>query len=180
MDWLTFIAEMTKALGWPLVAVAVLLLFRHQLRALLDRIKKGKFGPAEFEFEESIKTLKSEAEDLVQSPAEILSKEAVALLVSNPRAAIITSWLEVEESMRALLKAKGSATPSMASPGRIIQAIRSLSVVDPVFVHFTDELRQLRNQATHDQDFSPSQESVVDYVRLAKELSSVYRSAAEA
>ena len=180
MDWLTFIAEIAKALGWPVAAVVIALLFRDQLKALLVRVRKGKLGPAEFEFEESVKTLKSEAAQLAKTTPEVLSKDTVALLTANPRSAIIISWLELEEAMRALLKAKRFAAPAIASPLRTIHAVKDLGVIDPVYVEFTDELRQLRNRATHEPDFAPSQESVIDYVRLAKELSSIYRTAAEA
>jgi hypothetical protein len=180
MDWLTFIAEIVKALGWPVAAVVIALLFREQLKALLVRVRKGKLGPAEFEFEESVNSLKLEAAQLSQRPPESLSEETVALLASNPRSAIINSWLDVEESMRALLRANGFAAPAVFSPMKIIKAVKSLSIVDPVYVEFTDELRQLRNRATHDPDFSPSQESVIDYIRLAKELSNIYRTGAQA
>ena len=180
MDLLTFIVEIAKALGWPLAAVVIALLFRDQLKALLVRVRKGKLGPAEFEFEESVKTLKSEAAQLTKTAPEVLGRDTVAFLAANPRSAIITSWLEVEESMRALLKAKRFAVPAIASPMRTIHAVKDLGLVDSVYVDFTDELRQLRNRATHEPEFTPSQESVIDYVRLAKELSGIYRSAAEA
>jgi hypothetical protein len=55
MDSLAFISEMTKSLAWPLVSVCIAFIFRRQLQALLGRIKKGKVGPAEFEFEEGVK-----------------------------------------------------------------------------------------------------------------------------
>lgn len=171
---------MAKALAWPVAAVTIALLFRDQLKALLERIRKGKLGPAEFEFEESIRALKNEAAGLPNAPASVLPQDTVAKLAANPRESIITSWLEVEEAMRALLKARNFAPSAIASPLRTIHSIRDLGLVDPEYIEFTNELRQLRNQATHDPDFKPSQESVVDYVRLAKELTTLYREAADA
>lgn len=178
MDWLTFVAEMAKALGWPLAAVVIAWMFREQLKVLLSRVRKGKLGPAEFEFEESVRALKTEAAELTKTAPPDLPKDTFALLASNPRAAIITSWLEVEEAMRALLRARNFSPSAVVTPFRTIQAVRELGVVDPVYIEFTDEIRQLRNRATHDTDFSPSPESVLDYVRLAKELADVYRKAA--
>jgi hypothetical protein len=180
MDGLTFTAEIAKAIAWPVAAVTIALIFRDQLKALLDRVRKGKLGPAEFEFEESIRALKYQAATLPNASADVLPKDAISNLAQNPRGAIITSWLEVEEAMRALLKARSFAPAAIASPLRTIHSIRDLGLVDPIFIEFTDELRQLRNQATHDPDFKPSQESVVDYVRLATELATIYRSAADA
>lgn len=178
MDWLTFIAELTRALAWPLAAVLIAWMFRDQLKLLLGRVRKGKLGPAEFEFEESVRALKNDAPELANTPAANLHRDELALLTSNPRSAIITAWLELEESMRALLKARKFAPSAIASPLRTIQAVRGLGLIDPVYVTFTEELRQLRNRATHEPDFHPSDESVVDYVRLAKELSAIYRAAA--
>jgi hypothetical protein len=180
MDWLTFIAEIVKALGWPVAAVVIAWMFRDQLKALLSRVRKGKLGPAEFEFEESVRVLKTEAAELTKAPQTSLSRETVALLASNPRSAIITSWLELEEAMRKLLKARNFAPSALVSPLRTIQAVRGLGLIDPIFIEFTDELRQLRNRATHEPDFSPSPESVLDYVRLARELTDIYQKAAEA
>ena len=58
MDTLTFIVEVLKATTWPLASVAIALIFREQLRDLLLRLRKGKVGPAEFEFEERVASLK--------------------------------------------------------------------------------------------------------------------------
>lgn len=177
MDWLTFTVELAKALAWPVAAVVIALMFRDQLKGLLSRVRKGKLGPAEFEFEESVRVLKSEAAEVTKTPLQPLPKDTLALLATNPRAAIISSWLEVEEALRALLKARNVAPSALGSPLRTLQSVRELGIIDPVFIEFTDELRQLRNRAAHDSDFSPSPESVADFARLAKELADVYRNA---
>lgn len=177
MDYLTFTVEIVKALAWPLATLGIAGMFRDQFRTLLGRVRKGKLGPAEFEFEESVRALKDEAADLPKREPVRLPPETIRLLDSNPRSAIISAWLELEEAMRDLLRSKGFAPQAVASPLRTIQLIKDLGIVDPVYVAFTDELRHLRNRATHELDFKPAHESVIDYVRLAKELTDVYRSA---
>jgi hypothetical protein len=52
MDTLTLLAELVKATAWPLTTAVVAILFRTELRALLGRLRKGKVGSAEFEFQE--------------------------------------------------------------------------------------------------------------------------------
>jgi hypothetical protein len=177
MDYLTFTVEIIKALAWPLATLGIAGMFRDQFRTLLSRVRKGKLGPAEFEFEESVRALKDEAADLPKREPVRLPPETIRLLDSNPRSAIISAWLELEEAMRDLLRSKGFAPQALASPLRTIQLIKDLGIVDPVYVVFTDELRHLRNRATHELDFKPAHESVIDYVRLATELTDVYRSA---
>ena len=179
MDLFTFTVEIIKALAWPLVTLAVALIFRMQLRLLLGRIKKGKVGPAEFEFEESVKALRDEAAELTDKEPPKLPPTTLKHLESNPRDAILAAWLEVEQSIRRLLEVKGFATHATASPLRSIQKAQSLGIVDQIYIDLANELRHLRNRATHEIDFNPSPESVIDYVRLSRELADVFGRAAE-
>ncbi|MCD9008143.1 hypothetical protein LDO31_18260 [Luteimonas sp. XNQY3] len=169
MDILTFIAELVKAAAWPLAAVAIALIFRQQLRALLSRIRKGKVGLAEFEFEQEIRDL---AEQLPVEPVPTqVGTPTVALATTNPRAAILEAWLGVETSMTQL--AKSVQLPKFVHPrntSAVLRVLESAGALAPEDAALFNDLRTLRNQATHDADFSPSPESVIQYVQLANGL----------
>ncbi|SRR5712691_11611465 len=181
MDVLTFIVEIVKASAWPLAALFIALQFRDQLRALLARLKKGKVGPAEFEFEETVKTLKEEAAALPPGPVTAgVGASTVSLASSDPRAAIMNAWLEVETALARLAQTKGQVPLSLPrSPVQAIRAVQKAQLIEPHHIALFNDLRGLRNQAAHELDFNPSTESVLTYVRLAKELSGVLDKAAE-
>jgi len=87
MDVLTFIAEVIKAGAWPAAAITIALIFRQQLRDLLSRIRKGKVGPAEFEFEQEVQELSASATAPQQPPQ--IGTPTVTLATTSPRAAIL-------------------------------------------------------------------------------------------
>lgn len=165
MDWLTFIAEIVKGVAWPTIALFALLVFRRELAALLGRLKKGKIGGAEFEFEDAVEELRAAA------APENSRVEVVPISLQNPRATILEAWLKVEDAARKLASAQG-IPPSMASvrPPALIKAIEEKGGLTTEQIELFRELRRLRNESAHSGDFSPSAESVVNYVSLAHGL----------
>lgn len=177
MDWLTFISELIKAIAWPAVTLVIAFLFRGQIRALLARLKKGKLGPTEFEFEETVKELKQEAVQAGLPPAA--ETAAFWATYSDPRAVIIDAWLGVERAAFRLAERLdllvGGGSRNI---GRVIRLLQEANAIDPGQAGVLNELRVLRNQATHEVDFSPSADSVVSYVQLAKGLKEALERAA--
>lgn len=177
MDTLTFTVETLKATAWPVAALAIALLFRTELRQLLGRIRKGKVGPAEFEFEETVRALATEAKGL-SLPAPATPRRTPQ--GSEPRATILQAWVEVEDALNHL--ASALAPSAQALPGSTYAAIRQLSrsgVIGPEYIALLNDLRSLRNQAVHELEFKPSAESVQGYVQLASELIGVLQQAAD-
>lgn len=181
MDALTFTVEIFKAAAWPVAALVLALLFRREIKALLGRARRGKVGPAEFEFEETVRAVASDAKAL--SPLQISAPADTRLVLTNtePRAAILQAWVEVEDALNHLASAK--APHANALPGSTYAAIRQLAhegVIGPEYIALLNDLRTLRNQAVHELEFKPSAESVLGYVKLAQALISVLQHAAEA
>ncbi|MDO9332909.1 MAG: hypothetical protein Q7T57_00080 [Dehalococcoidales bacterium] len=177
MDILTFIAEIAKAAAWPAAAVTIAVLFRQQLRELMSRVRKGKVGPAEFEFEERIRELESEAAQL-QLPKfeQRVPPIPATTLVSDPRSTIMTAWLRVEESLNALA-IKHNLYNALIPPNSPynMNALRKAGVVSADLVSLYRDLRSLRNNAAHDLEFSPSADAVNSYVHMANELDASLR-----
>ena len=181
MDILTFIVEIFKAAAWPLAAVTIAMLFRTELKSLLNRVKRGKVGYAEIEFEHGIRTLETSirpASDSsrVQTPAA----SAVALASADPRAAIIQAWLEVEDAITNLAYSRAQSSDEV--PRHTLGAIQQLARLDILSseqISLIYELRSLRNQAVHDLEFNPSTESVLGFAKLAKEALSFIQDAAD-
>ena len=182
MDALSFTVEIFKAAAWPVATLVVALLFRREIRTLLGRTRKGKVGPAEFEFEESVRAVATDAKGLnLPPPAAPLALPKVVVQSAEPRAAILQAWVEVEDALNHLAYAK--APNAQALPGSTYAAIRQLAhggVIGPEHIALLNDLRTLRNQAVHELEFKPSAESVLAYVKLANDLIGVLQRAAEA
>lgn len=182
MDWFTFIAQMTKALAWPLSAVLIVLVFRVQLHNLIARVRKGKVGPAEFEFEEDVEAARAavEADPATAPPPTSAAPAQVELATVDPRAAIISAWLSVEQAAALLAQKRGllAGVPSR-NPSAVIRAIDRAKLLDPPYVALFHDLRAMRNQAAHDVTFNPPADAVVNYLGLAEALRKRFESASD-
>lgn len=149
MDWLTFTAELFKAAAWPAAVVAIALMFRPQLRALLTRMNKGRFGPAEFEFEQAMQVLAARsATPPAQRPA--WPAASVARAAVPAREAIAAAWHELEQAAQV-------GAPDLAP----------LCALDMALYR---QLEALQEQAHAQAQFHPSAQAVNDYVQLARGL----------
>ena len=167
MDTLTFIVELVKALAVPTAAVVISLVFRDQLRTLLARIRKGKVGSTEFEFEQEIQALTESARKALPLPSEPTTA-SISLSTLNPRAAILEAWLGVESTAHSIAFGNNIIVPkNPAAIGRALEKQGFISVDD---LSIFDHLRLLRNQAIHDSDFSPPLEAVIQYLQLSQAL----------
>ncbi|WP_159917663.1 hypothetical protein [Pantoea sp. 18069] len=146
MDGLTFTAEMVKAGAWPSAVVAMALIFREQLRALLARLSKGRLGPAEFEFEQELQVLAAQS---AGSGSAFLARANAGTLPpeGSARNAILVAWRDLEQAVHGLAE---------QPPAQDLVLYRQLGA--------------LRDQVSHGLDFSPSPESASAYVQLARGL----------
>jgi hypothetical protein len=172
MDWLTFTVEIVKALAWPVAAVTIVCRFHEQIRALLGRVKKGKLGPAEFEFEEAVQELKAETESKSDMPSsKDRTQENEEGKASDARSIVLESWLLVEAVVERLGKKHQVYKESLPTNlGYVVRELRKLGVLDTSQEQRYMGLRSLRNQAAHTLDFTPTPESVLIYLRLARDL----------
>lgn len=171
MNALSFWAAVISALAWPVAALAIALTFKPQIQTLLTRIKKGKFGSTEFEFEQEVSEIAEET-SIAAGPPSAVSAPSVSLATQNPRAAILESWLRLESCAIRVgthfgLKDTSAGRRSLGAMMRDMQKAQLITTDDAAL--FSD-LRSLRNQAVHDVDFSPSSESAIRYAQLADAL----------
>jgi len=75
MDYLTFISKLIEAIAWPIVIMAIAVLFRFQIKSLLHKLGKFKYKDLEFEFNKEAKALQIEAEKIFKPISEKNLKE---------------------------------------------------------------------------------------------------------
>lgn len=172
MDPLTFTIELIRALAWPIATLVVAVLFRTELRALLHRVKKGKVGPAEFEFEETVASLRvragPSATATIQADPAILNRAA-----EDPRAVILNAWLPVQALVETIAARHATAEDRRDARSVSLRVLHRLLRDKLEYVDMYNDLRMLRNRAVNDIDFSPRPSSVVEFVALANELVAV-------
>lgn len=165
MDGLSFAVEIVKAVAWPALGVAGVLLFRPELRSLLAHLKKGKVAGAEFEFEQALLELPGSAQPVAQSLSYTIR------LHSPVRDAITESWHELEDAARDLLLIRG--VPQTVLPlraGGLAKVLAELDVFTQDQVGLFLHLRQLSIQASVDPEAEPSAEAATRFVQTADRL----------
>ena len=178
MDWLTFSVEITKALAWPLVALVALVAFRTELGALLQRVRKGKVGFAEFEFEETVASLRGRLGDVAMrapEPSSVLVKEAD----QDPRSVILNSWLVIQSTVESIVAKHVTAEDGQDTRSVSLRVLHRILRDKPEYIDTYNDLKMLRNQAVHEVAFAPRPSSVVEYATLANELAAVLSPYAE-
>ena len=176
MDWLSFIAAIVKALAWPLTVLGIFLVLRRPLAGLLPLLARLRFKDLELDFGRRLAEARAEAATLpaTQLPAPTATNDdaLIRLADASPRAAILEAWLRVEAAALTAARRRGTTEPisQLRTPGRLIESLEELGVIDARQAAVFHELRSLRNSAAHALGFEPSPEAARDYVRLAARL----------
>lgn len=183
-DYLKLVDLLLKFLvgiAWPVAAVVIAYHFKKELAALLARLKRLKAGAAEAEFErgvdEAIKAAEVDQVAVSQADAGPLRSAAE----SDPRGAILGSWLEVEQAVFRLMEVRGLSKQTARSSLSVLAAMKSIQSAQALnanYVGLFHDLRVLRNQAAHNYEFNPKPGAVLHYAKLARALANEINRAA--
>lgn len=174
------LAKLLASIAWPAAGVIMVGFFRKELASLMARIRSFKAGSAEAEFSDDVNKAAAARFDTFDQGAPEVETEVVRYAALDPRGTILNAWLKIEHAASRLYQLH---FPS--EPNRIIRFVGSPQIKDLVKVGiiskdtamFYRELQEMRNQATHELDFSPDLDSVVLYVKLAHDLHATIESA---
>jgi len=196
MDWLTFIAEITKALSWPLAVVVSVVILRGHLRGALPFLRKLKYKDVELEFAEKIKELDSAINKELPSSPDIDLDQATALdrfiqlAQISPRAAIFEAWREVEAAV--INSAKSNIEKLQPEIDRwksrlkidtgqvtdfdLIRAFDRSDLLDPEMRELYRALRGLRNRALHHDERQIEVDVAIEYGAMAYRIAKFIQS----
>lgn len=179
MDWKTFIAQIIDSIAWPLVVVFLIYQLKDRLAELLPRLKKLKHKDTELEFSEKLNELAIESEATKEEAPAIEKKPEIdeqfnflmKLSEISPRSAVIEAYRFLET---ASAKAVAKAYPELEERKILnpMQTQRMLKdkVLSKNQYHQFNELRQLRNQAAHMEDFELKNMHIGAYIDIALTL----------
>jgi hypothetical protein len=125
VDWLSFIAAMTKALAWPLIvvvlAVSAMKIFREPISDLIRRIVTMKAGPFSAKVkapgaDEIVKKIGEVAAHLIAGDGEHLDAQRLVIRDSKDRPRVILGTVEPSgEPFLALFDEDGEVRASLSA-----------------------------------------------------------------
>lgn len=92
--------RLLSVLIWPLLILALALVYRDPLTRLIDRMKSLSWGDKGAQFAEEVEAAEDKA-DIEPSPeaaAVALDRSTLVAAAQNPRGTILSAWLEVEKT----------------------------------------------------------------------------------
>jgi hypothetical protein len=170
MNWREFISSIVGALAWPAALFAVLYVLRKPLGTLLTnfRPKQARYRGLEVDFASEVEEAEelAEAAELPATGTPIGGPENAprhAMLVREaPRAAVLETWLGVEAEMKRLGEIYG-VRPS-------VHALKAEGAISAELGALIRQLRELRNEAVHRDEFAVTQEEAERYAETAAAL----------
>ena len=178
MDWLSFTAALIDSLAWPLATVVILSMLRRPLTQLIPLLRRLKFKDLELDFERKVHELVVQARGEVPAAPddaeriERVEERFAEMARVSPRAAVLESWVDLEDAAIAATKRHGLELTSreVRSPKTLGSALEEAGILDDGKMGIYHRLRNLRNAAAHASDFSFDTESAIEYAGLASRL----------
>ncbi len=182
MSWLEFFDGLVSSLAWPASLVAVTFILKKPIVDVLKRLRKAKYGDAQFEFAEILDEIRADAEILPPMPPSAGERNVPPASVAEastsntpnadaslaPEVAVIRAWSEVEQALRGLALGLGVNPTRNYSWLYFVRILESRQVIAPSLGGMVRGLSRLRNLAAHPQDdHTISAEQAEEYVGLA-------------
>lgn len=179
MDWKTFISHVIDSLAWPGVVIILVVLLREKVAELIPRLKRFKHKDTEIEFTEGIAELVQEREATGGEDQEIPRSDEyqdqfsflMRLADISPRSAVLESFRVVES---AAAKKAARLYPEIESryarsPLQLQKMLKGEVLSKQEYYQF-NQLRKLRNEAAHAEEFDIRGMPVEAYIDVALSL----------
>jgi hypothetical protein len=169
-----FILGLVKALAWPLTIFFIALIFRRELRGIIKRLYRVKYGDWEAHFEKDLERAERNASLIQISDDRTLEAtkpteydRMIQLIEISPCAAIMEAWKEIELAASRVIQAAGiDAKRRIIGTPEIHELVyRGLLPKNMLLVY--SDLRQLRNRAAHRAADEIDQTAAKRYIELA-------------
>lgn len=173
-DLIDLLIRLLGVIAWPGALLSFLILFREELKELINRLESASWGGNGLRFARGVNDTAARAK--IEPSAEVsatIDEVVETEAIQDPRGMILAAWLEVEHAINTLVEARELAPNHTRIKQRLLTSIRLIQqkeLLDSRYVSLFHELRLLRNEATHSKSFSPPADAVVRYVELAREL----------
>jgi hypothetical protein len=175
------VADLVSALAWPLAFVWFVQKYGNDVKDLILRLSKVKLGNAEAEFNLGLKAaeelangtpLVEASKDLPEEGVEFSKRMAQLERIADvsPRAAIMESWLLIEDAAGKAGFVQGASVPRINSLLFIEWLVRE-GKIDKSTAILVGRMRKLRNEASHLRDFELTKDEAERYLKIAVQIS---------
>ncbi|MCP4325111.1 MAG: hypothetical protein GY787_25345 [Alteromonadales bacterium] len=172
------VVELIKALAWPSAVIWISYIFRSEVRQLLGRVSSFKYKDVEASFGKSLSEAEKSAESIKkpkvkESDADLSQKEQLLRIADvSPRAAVVEAWTLIETAAMKNGLTSGAAL-KRTNPKMILDHLSASGKFSPESIELINQLRQIRNKASHLPDFAVSQSEAERYLDLAVKSAAV-------
>jgi hypothetical protein len=183
MELLPFIAEIVKAIVWPLVTFIIFLTLRKPLLALIPFIEELRFKEYfVLKFRRVINEVIIDKSPTLSAPAQIqiensattpdITQNLYAVAKLSPTAAVIQAWASFENLAIQKLITLGKAinNESIKGNSRLGHTLLTGNIFSKIDFENFHKLRELRNIAAHKADMDLTEDDAVQYINLAMAL----------
>jgi hypothetical protein len=158
MNWLAFISAMTSALAWPAAIAAIALIFRGQIIALLQDIRKLRVGDVELQLGDEVEKIREEVKEVEEDPdfEDVpVDPKLVNLADSHPHLAVLEGWKRLE---RVILDftTKRLAVDRTRPIQYHLQVLATSGQLPSRMMKTIEDIREVRNRAAHEIDIHVS------------------------
>jgi hypothetical protein len=161
-----FIADVIKAVAWPLVTLVVAIMLRKPFTSLIDAVRQIKYGGVEAQFERGTENLQR---DLAKSAVhEAAMGAGVATGEKSPLMTVTAAWRDVEQAIRAGAHLRLGIEDGTISPAKLLERLVEKGALQPSTGDAARTLLHLRNLAESAQSEHNLAERVPSFVTMAR------------
>ena len=172
-----FLAQIVDSLAWPITVLILVIMLRSPLSELIPLLKKLKYKEFEVEFDrelDAISQATSEAKQEAEVPYIEMEPGYIeymeATIVSAPRAAIMESWIRLENTVIETTRRYLLPENERIHLPTALHALLASNAVSESNIKLIYDLRALRNKAVHELDFSITEKEARKFVDAASDL----------
>ena len=180
MDWLTFIAELLKAIAWPAFLFFTALVFRKPIIQLIPALRRLRFKEFEVEFGRELLEAERRVTALPSRPELDRGMVAVPerprqIATVAPTAAILEAWRDLEAAAADSVASRGFSVAGGA--WQLFAVLQHERILSEAQASVVESLRKLRNKVAHADDGEITEEQALRYLEIAASLAVAIRGA---
>jgi hypothetical protein len=171
---MTFIAEMIKALAWPIALIVIGLIFRPTISGLLEGVRLRRIGRGQWsaDFETAAEEVRAELPSHGQSEYKpfvsgLLNQETERLVDVSPAAAIAQVWNQLEDRVTAIATLAGLTQKLLPE---VLRALVDKGMIQPTTADSILGLRNMRNLAVHAPPKRLTAEQARDFITMVEAI----------
>jgi hypothetical protein len=182
VGWQAFVASLVQSLAWPAAVLAVVILMRRPIRAVLSQalLRRVKAGPVEVEFDQIQAEVREElarSPELTEAqvpapasraavPASSLREELSTVAALSPAAAVMEASRRIEYRLQEMLDDSDEPHPLRLTTRRMAELARERGLISKETLTAIEGLSVLRNLVAHNRD-DIGVDRALDYLALA-------------